>query len=387
MTERRFVSTIDVTSSGLARFRDVLAATRGAEIIVASAGDRCAGPDLWAVFLRGLRPIERRPTIVVADVPLAPSSGPRGFMERVVVRCLRVCVRRFAVRTTADAASFAQNWRAPMEQLRVIGPTGGQSERVDRLVALSMSLGPHREPRWPLAIRLIRAPLRMMYRRYRMASDPRFAELRHAASGMLPHAGYRRIYQAVVDIPGDFDVIEVGVGGAAGTVSMAWALQDTDRSSKVIAVERMVGGSRAAVGDLDANVELVTATLERFGVAEQVELLIHDLDLSTGSAVLDRVASEQIGGFVHDADGRIDRDFQLFWKSVVPGGMIVIDDVSSSEPKARVTRVLLDQFSAWGLFELDEVVGDTAFGRKPHHADWSRFDAEACRRIVERHLV
>lgn len=80
-----------------------------------------------------------------------------------------------------------------------------------------------------------------------------------------------------------------------------------------------------------------------------------------------------------DADGRIDRDFGLFFDKLMPGAIVIIDDVSPGvrikplvkkfdvhqvkiDQKHRISSLLLDVFCRYGLVE-GELVG-TTFGKK-----------------------
>ena len=98
---------------------------------------------------------------------------------------------------------------------------------------------------------------------------------------------------------------------------------------------------------------------------------------------------------MHDADGRIDRDFVLLWSVLRPGGLIVVDDyenrasfqpVSPRSPdggtKSLLTFRLLKQFMRWGLVTRRRVVGNTFFGCKPENADFRLFDSAVCHRIL-----
>jgi predicted O-methyltransferase YrrM len=228
---------------------------------------------------------------------------------------------------------------------------------------------------------------------YRVAT-PRWLRLRDEAGGMLSPLVYRRMYRAVRAQP-DLDVVEIGGAAGAGSISLAWGMRDAGHTAKLIVVERCEGGSRAAFGGYDDNLARLHANFERFGVADRIELHPHEITLENGADVLARVTTSEIGAFVHDADGRLDRDVALFWPRLRPGGLVIVDDDDPGKPlrpgrperpdsgyKGVLTYRLLRQLEAWGLFVRTAKVRNTTFGRKPVDADMRRFDPDVCARIV-----
>ena len=236
--------------------------------------------------------------------------------------------------------------------------------------------------------------------RHRLASAlnafffPDFFRLKLATAGMLPARVYCEIYRRTCQLP-DLDIVEIGAGSGAATIAMAWALRTTARNAKIVSVEKCEGGSRLDYGDRATNLNLLETHLVQFGVRDRVELYPHALTPEGGPELMTRIRTGQIGALVHDADGRIDRDFALFWPHLRPGGLIIIDDyenrpsfqrISPSSPdggtKSLVTFRLLNQFMRWGLVTRSRVVGNTYFGYKPEGADFSRFSTDVCQRIV-----
>jgi predicted O-methyltransferase YrrM len=228
---------------------------------------------------------------------------------------------------------------------------------------------------------------------YRMAV-PRWNRLRIDAGGMLSPLVYRRMYRAVRRLP-DLDIVEVGGAAGAGSVAIAWAMRDAGLRAKLIAVEKCEGGSRARFGDYDANYQRIIDNLERFGVRDRVILFPHKLSLENGPEVLGLCETSELAAFVHDADGRLDRDVQLFWPRLRPGGLVIVDDDDprphyrvgdESNPdggmKGVLTHRLLIQLEEWGLFERTGKVRNTTFGRKPVDARMDRFDPTVCEAIL-----
>lgn len=110
------------------------------------------------------------------------------------------------------------------------------------------------------------------------------------------------------------------------------------------------------------------------------------------------ITSKQIAAIIiHDADGRIDRDFYFFYPRLIPGGAIIIDDYSDKNvyrpySPARPSGVskkifcyrLLNQFIEWGLFVKSFIAGSTILGQKPVTADFTKFNLEKCQKIIDK---
>lgn len=238
----------------------------------------------------------------------------------------------------------------------------------------------------------LRTALAFLYNR---TFHPRFLDLRREAGGMLSPAVYHRIYDEVRKLP-DLDVVEVGGAAGAGSVAVVWAMKESGKGSKVIVVERCEGGSRTAFGGRSENLRRLEQHLARFDVLDRVALYPHELTFENGEEVLALIRTPEIAALIHDADGRIDRDFRIFWPRLRPGGLIVVDDfvnlaefrlASPRHPdggtKCLRTFRLLNQFIDWKLFEPFAQVRSTVFGRKPRGADFTRFDLSVCERILD----
>jgi predicted O-methyltransferase YrrM len=241
-------------------------------------------------------------------------------------------------------------------------------------------------------------PVRVRYLALRdlrnYALHGRFYAVKHFCDGMLQPGTYRALYDAIYRAP-EGDILEVGAAAGAGSIVMAWALADAGRDSKVVSVEKCEGGSRLDFGDRDSNYARLMANLRAFGAVERVDLFPHYLTGENAGDLVARFDTPRLGGLVLDADGRLDRDFRLMWPRLSPGAPIVVDDYenyATYEPrtsrmpdggmKKLLTYRLLNQLEDWGLFVRDRQLGDTVFGHKPMHDDFSAFDRAALERIV-----
>jgi hypothetical protein len=210
----------------------------------------------------------------------------------------------------------------------------------------------------------------------------RFARMQHVTEGLLSPAVYKLIYERFRAAP-DLDTIEVGGAAGSASIAVAWAKIESGHASKHIVIEKLRGGSRHRFGGFEENLARFNRHLALFGAAGRVALFPHDLTLDNGPEVIAMVETPRIGGFISDADGRIDRDFSLFLPLVHPDGVIVVDDYHPTRSwKHVLTWRLLNQMVDWRLFELDEVRHGTAFGRRHAQADIARIDPQACADII-----
>jgi len=223
----------------------------------------------------------------------------------------------------------------------------------------------------------------------------RFKRLKKQTRGMMHYDAYMRFYEEVLQFP-DLDVVEVGGAGGAGSISLAWGLRDSGKSSRVLVVEKCRGGSRTAGGTYKANLDALMDRFGEFGVRDFVQVFPHSLTFENAHEAVAMLGTEQISALVHDADGRIDRDFLFFWPLLIDGGLIVVDDYDDCFQAKRMpdgsmrvygkkalTVRLLDQFRDWGLFEKRGEIQGAVFGVKPPGADFSRFDRRFCEKLVE----
>jgi predicted O-methyltransferase YrrM len=229
---------------------------------------------------------------------------------------------------------------------------------------------------------------------YNRVRHPAFERIAREAGGMMTPSAYAQL-DRMVAAAGPGDVIEVGGATGAGSVVIGRAMAAAGSAGRLVVVERCEGGSRSEHGGRDENLARIEAHLARFGVGDRTVVWPHELTFENGDEVLALAADRPLAGLVHDADGRIDRDFALFWSHLEPGAFIVVDDyepeprfrpVTERHPfggmKGHITYRLLEAFVEWGLFERVIQVRATVFGRKPVGASFERFDLDACAALV-----
>lgn len=199
--------------------------------------------------------------------------------------------------------------------------------------------------------------------------------VRDRCNGMLSAAVYSRIYEFARLAPkGSF--VEVGTAHGAATVTLASALSDTKSDHQVYSFEKIIGGSREEFGGIEENKKIIRDNIEAFGLGDVIRLTFGDV--SSEHRVVPE--EEEISLLMLDTDGRIDRDFALFFDRLAPEARIIIDDVSPDvrvkwrkksievhdlriDQKHRITHLLVEKFQHHGLIK-GETHESTFFGVK-----------------------
>jgi predicted O-methyltransferase YrrM len=150
-------------------------------------------------------------------------------------------------------------------------------------------------------------------------------------------------------------ILELGsfVGGA--TIVLAKAAVDSASTYPVIAVE--VGGTKEhdvmpssdIIADLRSN-------LKEFGLENRV-MVIQGWSNQVASDVSRLLDGRKIGLLMIDADGGVDRDFELYRKHLADGASIVVDDfiVEGTNVKSAPVQVWVRRKLDEGIIRQDSV--------------------------------
>jgi len=218
------------------------------------------------------------------------------------------------------------------------------------------------------------------------------AAVKEKCNGMLSPSVYGRIYDLAKNAPGE-SFIEVGAAHGAATVSLASALRDSGRVGKVYSFEKITGGSRERFGNFDANKTIIEDNIACFGVGDRI-VMNYGLVEELATVIPER---NDFGLMMLDADGRIDRDFSLFFNKLADNAVIIIDDVSPAvrvrttsgtlntrrvfvDQKHRLSNLLVDFFTREGMIE-GTMLGGTWMGKKIG----GHFDQQLWSGIVEQY--
>lgn len=143
------------------------------------------------------------------------------------------------------------------------------------------------------------------------------------------------LYQRACECRGA--ILELGAHTGGATIVLAKAAMASHNPAPQIAVE--VGGAHvhptAACDDIIAS---LSENLRQHGVAERVTLL-----RGWSNEVVDQVgaklAGRKIGLLLIDADGDLNRDFNLYRRHLAHGATVVIDDYVVEEPNVKCATV------------------------------------------------
>ncbi len=203
------------------------------------------------------------------------------------------------------------------------------------------------------------------------------------ANGMLSIDVYQEMYHLAQKVPQNINILEIGTAHGAATISLALG---TNSRNKIISIDKITGGSRDKFGTLDENKKIIENNFKYFGVEKKIDFYV---GTSTEIALL---LDEKLkfSMLLIDADGAIDRDFELFYNKLLPGSSIIIDDyfdyvrikkeknIIRVDQKFRLTYMLITLMEQLNLLKKIKIIDDTYFGIKPENqidnVDFSQYD-------------
>jgi predicted O-methyltransferase YrrM len=192
------------------------------------------------------------------------------------------------------------------------------------------------------------------------------------ANGMLSIDVYQEMYHLAQKVEQNTTILEIGTAHGAGAISLALGSQG---KNKVASIDKITGGSRDKFGTLEENKVIIKNNFKYFGVEKVIDFYI-----GTSTEIASRLPEElTISMLVIDADGAIDRDFELFYNKLLPGSTIIIDDYSNYvrikkdkkitriDQKFRLTHMLVTFMEQASLLKKNKVIDSTYFGIKPQN--------------------
>ena len=203
------------------------------------------------------------------------------------------------------------------------------------------------------------------------------------ANGMLSIDVYQEMYHLAQKVEQNTTILEIGTAHGAGAISLALGSQG---KNKVASIDKITGGSRDKFGTLEENKVIIKNNFKYFGVEKVIDFYI-----GTSTEIASHLPEElTISMLVIDADGAIDRDFELFYNKLLPGSTIIIDDYSNYvrikkdkkitriDQKFRLTHMLVSFMEQASLLKKNKVIDSTYFGIKPQNqkddVNFSQYD-------------
>ena len=207
--------------------------------------------------------------------------------------------------------------------------------------------------------------------------------IKKKANGMLSIDVYREMYHIAKEAPQDTIILEIGTAHGAGTISLALGALN---KNKVVSIDKITGGSRDKFGTLEENKSIINNNFKFFGVEKIINFYV-----GTSTEIAPKLTEKlKLSVLVIDADGAIDRDFELFYNKLLPGSTVIIDDYSNYvmikkdkknidiDKKFKLTHMLVSFFEQANLLEKKKVIDNTYFGIKPknqkENVDFSQYD-------------
>jgi len=203
------------------------------------------------------------------------------------------------------------------------------------------------------------------------------------ANGMLSIDVYQEMYHLAQKVEQNTTILEIGTAHGAGTISLALGSQGKNR---IASIDKITGGSRDKFGTLEENKVIIKNNFKYFGVEKVIDFYI-----GTSTEIASHLPEKlRISMLVIDADGAIDRDFELFYNKLLPGSTIIIDDYSNYvrikkdkkithiDQKFRLTHMLVSFMEQASLLKKSKVIDSTYFGIKPQnqkdYINFSQYD-------------
>jgi predicted O-methyltransferase YrrM len=203
------------------------------------------------------------------------------------------------------------------------------------------------------------------------------------ANGMLSIDVYQEMYHLAQKVEQNTTILEIGTAHGAGTISLALGSQGKNR---IASIDKITGGSRDKFGTLEENKVIIKNNFKYFGVEKVIDFYI-----GTSTEIASHLPEKlTISMLVIDADGAIDRDFELFYNKLLPGSTIIIDDYSNYvrikkdkkitriDQKFRLTHMLVTFMEQASLLKKNKVIDSTYFGIKPQNlkddVNFSQYD-------------
>jgi predicted O-methyltransferase YrrM len=173
-----------------------------------------------------------------------------------------------------------------------------------------------------------------------------FNQLKLDANGYLHPEVYRNLYIYSFSSSEGY-VIDIGSAQGATSISLAMGIRDSNKNfSKVICIEKGIGSSSLKSHDnKEDNLKTLQYNINKYGVGDYSQIHFGSVEeiFHTNSNI------DTISMMLIDADGALDRDFNLFFNKIQDDAIIAIDDYSPVINKHARTKYL-----RWNDFELEK---------------------------------
>ncbi|EPX84972.1 O-methyltransferase [Salipiger mucosus] len=218
------------------------------------------------------------------------------------------------------------------------------------------------------------------------AEETAFRDRLHGSLADVDALMTRAVYDALFDAAaeeGATRILEIGTAHGAGTIAMALGAASRGHDTRISTVDTLqalpdIPSSRSEHGDVAQNEAIVRGNFRKAGVADRIDLHVGRSEAFAAAMPEDF----RIDMLVMDADGRIDRDLLLFGERLVPGALVVVDDIDgkvgaafrggglSIDLKHVISEKLTSRLVAEGYLTFERRVVDTSMFRAEAPQDW-----------------
>jgi len=226
-----------------------------------------------------------------------------------------------------------------------------------------------------------------------------FNEIKKITDGYLAPESYKELYLLAFNAPKGV-VVDIGPAQGGSTISLALGRKKAGKLSKIYSIDTFCHSEALkSMNSIEDNVNTLRTNLRHFSINENVDILI----AGTDNIKEKTMGNEPIAVLFIDADGALDRDFNLFYNRLCPGAIIILDDyqrffnrqtrlqslkcnnqneindflefmkvktVTELCPlgKQYSTYNFIQYFIKMGFLEQIKIIDDTFFARKPDNA-------------------
>lgn len=196
--------------------------------------------------------------------------------------------------------------------------------------------------------------------------------IKKRCDAMLPQEVYEEIsHRAETAQKGN--MIEIGASHGGATIHLAEGIRKSNKNSILFSIEKGERGSMVNYGTKEENIKILKDNLKYFNYEKYVKII----PKKVGPGIIDTEKEGPFSLILIDADGCIDRDFRLFYNSLIPGADIIIDDYKDIKKITKTTNpinVLGKKYSTYlfvnyflekGLLKREKLIYNTIFFKKP----------------------
>lgn len=150
----------------------------------------------------------------------------------------------------------------------------------------------------------------------------RFLKIKKITRGFLAPEVYREIYLNALNAPPG-NIIDIGPAQGGSSISLCLGIKEAgNENSKVYSIEKGEGSDALASKEKNINESVLVSNIRKYGLAGFSEVLMGDV-----KEVSHMVPSPMpVSGIFIDADGALDRDFNLFFNQMTDNAFVIIDD-------------------------------------------------------------